>query len=63
LELPFVPNVTKNHIPRIPPLEKALRLKNEESMSENDANNMEDDHYHSKTQKIILLPDSGKSCI
>lgn len=59
LQLPFVPNVTKNHIPRIPPLEKAIHSKTAELNSV--TNDMEEDYYHSKTQKIILLPDKGRN--
>lgn len=61
LGLQKVPNITKNEIPRIPPVEKLFHSKT--SASNAISEDVEEDHYHSKTQKIILFPDKGKDIL
>ena len=57
LGLPHPPNITSENISKLPPVKELIESEklNMDAVPEE----MHEDNYHAKTQKIILFPEKG----
>lgn len=58
LGLPHPPNITSHNILKLPPVKELIESEklNMDAVGEE----LHEDNYHAKTQKIILFPERGK---